>query len=236
LIKIISEYFNGIFEKCKLELIRLCAPFRQRGIDHVRPHIRQSGGNLSCLAASYFENLNISRDLKIRTILLTDKLGQDKPPTGRAKQFLATISLLALLCGCDRNKGETVTAKPPGPQQAATGFSTAPPGKNPANHALLTGERTYRNTCSICHRLGLRGAPRLGDRDDWMPRLAKGREILYQHAIEGYQGSKGFMPSRGSNAKLSGNEVKAAVDYMLWHSIPAPYRSLGSHMLLPPPG
>lgn len=111
--------------------------------------------------------------------------------------------------------------------------ASAPPSlpmKSPALRDLATGEKVYRNTCSICHRLGQRGAPRLGDTEDWMLRLAQGNETLYAHAINGYRGNKGSMPSRGSNARLSGDEVKAAVDYMVWYSVPGSHGSLGSHL------
>jgi hypothetical protein len=61
-------------------------------------------------------------------------------------------------------------------------------------------------------------------------RLARGNEILYVHAVKGYRGSKGSMPSRGSNAKLSEDEVKAAVDYMVWYSMPKPHGPFGSQV------
>lgn len=103
-------------------------------------------------------------------------------------------------------------------------------GKSSTLHDLAAGEKIYRNTCSICHRLGLKGAPRLGDKEDWVLRLTQGNEILYGHAVKGYRGSKGSMPSRGSNAKLSDDEVKAAVDYMVWYSVPKPHDPFGSRV------
>lgn len=83
-----------------------------------------------------------------------------------------------------------------------------------------TGVKVYKSTCSICHKSGLRGAPRLGNKQDWESRLAQDKEVLYDRAINGYRGKKGSMPSRGSNTKLSVDEVKAAVDYMIEHAIP----------------
>lgn len=129
------------------------------------------------------------------------------------KQVLAFSALLALLSACDSREVK-VTA----PAAAEL------PGK------ISAGEKVYRNTCSICHRLGLKGAPRLGDQEDWALRLAQGNEILYVHAVKGYRGSKGSMPSRGSNAKLSEDEVKAAVDYMVWYSMPKPHGPFGSQV------
>lgn len=153
------------------------------------------------------------------------------------KQALAATALLAILSGCDGKKPEMPVS---GPVPATAGLphaievSSDQPTlllKNvPDIHDLAVGERVYRSTCSICHRLGSRGAPRLGDTEDWALRLAQGNETLYRRAINGYRGSKGSMPSRGSNAKLSEGEVKAAVDYMVRYSTSKPHDSLGSHL------
>jgi cytochrome c5 len=61
----------------------------------------------------------------------------------------------------------------------------------------------------------------VGTKKDWEQRLAQGNDVLYSRAINGYRGSKGSMPSRGSNPRLSEAEVKAAVDYIIEHSIPS---------------
>ena len=58
------------------------------------------------------------------------------------------------------------------------------------------------------------GAPKLGDKADWQPRLAQGKDTLYKHAIGGFTGAKGMMPPKGGNASLSDAQVHAAVDYM----------------------
>jgi len=58
-----------------------------------------------------------------------------------------------------------------------------------------------------------------GNKDEWGPRIAQGKETLYKHAMEGFTGSKGAMPARGGNAKLTDEEVKAAVDFMADQSV-----------------
>lgn len=151
------------------------------------------------------------------------------------KQTLIVIASLALLYGCG-GKNKEVAAPAPAPAIAAAPDTAAAPIPPSAQQPqpndakpqavaaapdLATGEKVYKSTCSICHKSGLRGAPRLGSKKDWEPRLAQGNEILYDHAINGYRGNKGSMPSRGSNARLSENEVKAAVDYMAAHAIPS---------------
>jgi cytochrome c5 len=45
--------------------------------------------------------------------------------------------------------------------------------------------------------------------------LAQGKETLYKHAIEGYQGAKGVMPARGGRTDLTDDLVKQAVDHLI---------------------
>lgn len=80
------------------------------------------------------------------------------------------------------------------------------------------GKRTYDSACFACHGTGAAGAPRLGDAADWGARSEQGRETLVKHAIEGYQGEKGYMPPKGGQTQLSDDAVIAALDYMLENS------------------
>ena len=65
---------------------------------------------------------------------------------------------------------------------------------------------------------GVAGAPKLGDAAQWAERIAQGMDVLVRHAIEGYQGSSGFMPAKGARLDLSDEEVADAVDYMVSES------------------
>ena len=76
------------------------------------------------------------------------------------------------------------------------------------------GEKLFGSVCATCHTAGLMGAPKLGDKADWAPRIAQGKDTLYKHAIGGYQGKSGVMPAKGGS-QASDEEVKAAVDYMV---------------------
>ncbi|HET9338802.1 MAG TPA: c-type cytochrome, partial [Casimicrobiaceae bacterium] len=72
----------------------------------------------------------------------------------------------------------------------------------------------YEGMCIACHGAGVAGAPKLGDKAAWAPRLAQGAATLHDHAIKGFQGKAGVMPPKGGNAALSDADVKAAVDFM----------------------
>ncbi len=75
-------------------------------------------------------------------------------------------------------------------------------------------EKTYKGLCFSCHDMGIAGAPKLGDKAVWAPRISAGMETLYSTAING----KGAMPPKGGNAALSDAEIKAVVDYMVAQS------------------
>lgn len=77
------------------------------------------------------------------------------------------------------------------------------------------GKGVYDQACMACHAQGVAGAPKFGDAEAWAPRIAKGKDTLYQHAINGFQGDAGVMPPKGGFANLSDEEVKAGVDYMV---------------------
>jgi cytochrome c5 len=77
------------------------------------------------------------------------------------------------------------------------------------------GKSTYDAACQACHAAGVAGAPKLSDKADWKGRIAQGNDKLYEHAIKGFQGKKGFMPAKGGNASLKDDDVKAAVDFMV---------------------
>ena len=76
------------------------------------------------------------------------------------------------------------------------------------------GKKIYDVSCMACHAAGVAGAPKLGDKTNWGPRIAQGADTLHTHAIKGFQGKAGMMPPKGGNMSLKDEDVKAAVDYM----------------------
>ena len=75
----------------------------------------------------------------------------------------------------------------------------------PAAHAASAdGKATYDSACTVCHTAGVAGAPKLGDKADWGPRIAQGKDKLYEHSLKGFQGKKGFMPAKGRQRRAQG--------------------------------
>lgn len=73
----------------------------------------------------------------------------------------------------------------------------------------------YEVACAACHTQGIGGAPRSGDTAAWAPRIAKGKDTLYKHAIEGFTGEQGVMPAKGGRVDLPDDLIRAGVDYMV---------------------
>jgi cytochrome c5 len=93
---------------------------------------------------------------------------------------------------------------------------TAPGGEAPPALALpKNGEETYKTVCSACHAAGIGGAPKVGDKAAWAPRIAQGKATLYDHALHGYKGKAGVMPAKGARADLPDDLVKETVDYIV---------------------
>lgn len=75
-----------------------------------------------------------------------------------------------------------------------------------------SGEQIVQAQCAKCHRTGVNGAPKIGDRDAWLPRVKQGLDFLVRSAIHGH----GPMPARGGVADLTDSEIRDAILYMMF--------------------
>jgi len=76
--------------------------------------------------------------------------------------------------------------------------------------AERSGADVVKTQCAKCHEKGIAGAPRIGDRAAWAPRLKNGVDSAARSAIRGHGG----MPPRGDKADLTDAEIKSAINYM----------------------
>jgi cytochrome c5 len=77
------------------------------------------------------------------------------------------------------------------------------------------GTAAYETACQACHGAGIAGAPKVGDKAAWAPRVAQGKETLYNHAIHGFTGKAGVMPAKGGRTEWPDDLIKQAVDHIL---------------------
>ena len=85
------------------------------------------------------------------------------------------------------------------------------PVKTAAAGGPGAGKKLYDTVCMVCHAAGIAGAPKTGDKAAWKPRIATGKEALYNSALKG----KNAMPAKGGLASAPDADVKAAVDYLV---------------------
>jgi len=126
------------------------------------------------------------------------------------KSRLIPLILVGLLAACGKSEAPAPAAPAAAPAPVA-----AAPAPAPAAADGGKGADIFKKTCAMCHQTGVAGAPKLGDKADWGPRIAQGNDTLYEHAIEGFNGAKGAMPPKGGNPALSDDEMKAVVDFMV---------------------
>ena len=140
--------------------------------------------------------------------------------------FAVAISAALLLAACGKEAPQTSAPAAEAPKVEAPA-AEAPKVEAPAAAAAPKAEATasvdgksiYGKTCAMCHAAGVAGAPKPGDKEAWAPRIAQGNDTMYKHALEGFTGDHGMMPARGGNPKLTDEEVKAAVDFMVGQSV-----------------
>ena len=81
--------------------------------------------------------------------------------------------------------------------------------------SLADGKQIYETrTCHLCHESGTQGAPIRGDKTAWAKRIAQNMDVLYAHAIRGFNN----MPMRGACVDCTDAEIMAATKYMVQQS------------------
>ena len=102
-------------------------------------------------------------------------------------------------------------AAAPVSEPASTPAPQAPVAVAEAAPAAADGQKIYTTACFACHATGAAGAPKLGDKAAWGPRLGAGKDALVASVLNG----KGAMPPKGGQMHLTDADISAAVDYML---------------------
>ncbi|WP_456296518.1 cytochrome c5 family protein [Vibrio sp. AK197] len=73
------------------------------------------------------------------------------------------------------------------------------------------GATVYGTFCIACHGSGVSGAPIKGKAEDWSARIAQGKDVMKDHAINGFNA----MPARGTCMDCSDDEIVAAIEHMI---------------------
>ena len=119
----------------------------------------------------------------------------------KAFSLILTLALFFTLTACNQETPAPINPKP--------ALDAANKAADLASQNA--GQRIYQTSCASCHDSGMLGAPKIGDQKAWAGHTEHGMEHMVGNAISGV----GKMPPKGGNMKLSDQEVRAAVEYMV---------------------
>ena len=125
-------------------------------------------------------------------------------------QALAPALALLLLLSAGCSEKETTSPQETAPAQVPTQSPVADKSAD-TQSASTDGQKIYQKSCQACHATGAAGAPKLGDKEAWAPRIAKGNDALLSSVKNGLKA----MPPKGTCMSCSDDELRAAVDYMV---------------------
>lgn len=148
-------------------------------------------------------------------------------------QLLIPVVALLMLAGVGCSEKETSTTQEAAPAMESAAPEAAPPAEvtepapEPAaeptepqaaaeaaaesQSAAVDGQKIYQASCQACHAAGVAGAPKLGDKAAWAPRIAKGNDALLSSVKNGLN----VMPPKGGCMSCSDDELRAAIEYMV---------------------
>jgi cytochrome c5 len=78
------------------------------------------------------------------------------------------------------------------------------------NAVAQEGEAIYTKACTVCHSMGVAGAPKAHDAAAWEPRLAKGVDALVTSVKSGLNA----MPPGGMCTDCTDEDYKKAIEFM----------------------
>ena len=159
----------------------------------------QGKGSMGAQGGGDFTDFEIARAVVYMANRAGGKFDEPKAPAAPAAAAAAAPAATA--------------APAPAPAAAATPAPAAAPvaaAAAPAAAATNATPPPYAQACAVCHVAGVAGAPKLGDKAAWAPRLAQGVDGLTASVIKG----KGAMPPRGGS-QGSDADIKAVVTYMI---------------------
>jgi cytochrome c5 len=126
--------------------------------------------------------------------------------------LMSVITTQATLANATPTRAQIIeTNTSPIGQVNVAGASEQAAAAATAAAAPLTGEQLYKKDCAFCHDNGTAGAPKYGDAAGWAPHLAKGADVLKEHALKGFKA----MPARGLCPQCTDEQTLSALDYML---------------------
>jgi len=179
------------------------APRIKTGYDALLHSALAGKGQMGAQGGGDYTDLEVGRAVVYMANKGGAKFDEPKPPAAGASAAAEAAAPAAPAVVAPTPAAAPVAAAP----ATAAVVAVAAPAKAEAAGAVPA---LYTQICQTCHAAGIAGAPKLGDKAAWGPRLAQGVDGLTASAIKG----KGAMPPKGGSA-ASEAEIKAVVSYMV---------------------
>ena len=155
-------------------------------------------GQMGAQGGGDFTDFEVARAVVFMANKGGAKFDEPKAPAAAASGAAEATTAAAPAPAPTPAPATTVAATTPAPAAATT---TAKADAVPA---------LYTQLCQTCHAAGVAGAPKLGDKAAWAPRIAEGMDKIMAIVING----KGAMPPKGGST-ASEAELRTVVTYMV---------------------
>lgn len=181
----------------KLGDLAAWAPRVKTGYEALLTSALKGKGAMAAQAGGEYNDLEIGRAVVYMANQSGAKFDEPKAPAAPAAAAAPVTTSAAPTAA-------PAPATAAAPAAAAVVAAATPAAAGAAVPAL------YTQACGVCHAAGVAGAPKLGDKAAWAPRLALGIDGLTASVIKG----KNAMPPRGGSQGTDA-EIKAVVTYMV---------------------
>jgi cytochrome c5 len=175
------------------------APRIKTGFEALWNSALKGKGAMGAQGGGDFEDIEVGRAVVYMTAAAGGKFAEPAAPAAAAATAPAAGGATAAAAG---PSADVVAAL------AAANKSAAPAAGAAAAGGAVPA--LYTQVCAVCHAAGVAGAPKIGDKAAWGPRITAGVEALTASAIKG----KNAMPPKGGST-ASEAEIKTVVQYMV---------------------
>ena len=179
------------------------APRIKTGYDALLHSALAGKGQMGAQGGGDYADLEIGRAVVYMANKAGAKFDEPKAPATAAP---AADAAPAAVAPAAPMAAAPAPAMAPAPVAVVATVAAAPAAKADAGAVPAL----YTQICQVCHLAGVAGAPKIGDKAAWAPRIAQGIDALTASAIKG----KGAMPPKGGSA-ASEAEIKTVVTYMV---------------------
>ncbi len=169
-------------------------------------------GSMGAQGGGDYSDLEIGRAVVYMANKAGAKFDEPKAPAATASGTAPTAAAEAAPATMAAPSAVAAPVAAPAPAAARVAAAIVVAAAEPAKADAGAIPALYTQVCQVCHAAGVAGAPKLGDKVAWAPRIAENKTLdgMVASAIKG----KGAMPARGGSA-ASDTEIRAVVSYMV---------------------